>query len=152
MDWVNGELIHRKTTFINMEYGVPIAGIDQAFQTALEIYQRYQQKGYVRYTPFVMRPVKQDRAGYLSPTIDRDTCFFDMSLQYNTPLEHEFFQTVEAALLELGGRVSWSRLFYSDHTQISQAYPDMAHFMSVKRLLDPHNRFSNNFTQQALGC
>jgi L-gulonolactone oxidase len=148
LDWDKGELIERRAKFINVEYGIPLQSIDTFFPEVLKIVKKFESKGYKRIWQLVMRPVKADRYGFLCATKGRDTCFFDMSLQDGSPLEHLFFQEVEDLILAYNGRVSWSRRFVADPSKIRANYPEFDRYLEIMKPLDPEGRFSNDFTSR----
>jgi len=151
LDWDKGELIERRAKFINVEYGIPLESIDAFFPEVLNIVKKFEDKGYRRICKLVMRPVKADRYGFLSPAKGRDTCYFDMSLQDGSALEKQFFLEVEERLLAFNGRASWSRNFLADPSKIRTNYPEFDRYVKIMNTLDPEGRFSNDFTSRNFG-
>lgn len=148
LDWDRAELIKRRSRFANIEYAIPINVTDKLFEALLELIKNYEKKGYKRIQNLVMRPVKADRAGFLSPTKNRDTCFFDFSRQNHTDIEDCFFKEAEEIFLSFGGRVSWSRQFFAGSKQISANYPDFQTYVNVMKKIDPYKKFSNAFIER----
>lgn len=150
MNWRNAELLSRifavtaTAPWINLEYAIPIHRADEAARRLLELV-----KPFPVLTSFLMRPVGADTAGFLSPTKDRPTVYFDIG--YHQELIHTGVYTeIENVLLECEGRCSWSRLFKAPTAAIIKQYPQYADFVRAKRQLDPCNVFSNAFSDAIL--
>lgn len=96
--------------------------------------------------------VAADSLGFMSPTKGRETAYVDITYDISdkNDIRFKFFQDVEKILLGLDGRVSWSRLFLKDKSQVIQAYPEYYKFLDVKNELDPQNMFSNEFSDAVL--
>jgi L-gulono-1,4-lactone dehydrogenase len=150
MSWRNAELLSRifaiaaASPWINLEYAVPVHRADEAARKLLAL-----KKEYPVLTDFIMRPVGADTVGFLSPTRDRPTVFFDIG--YHQQLMHTgVYAEIEKALLACGGRCSWSRLFKAPTEDIVRQYPLYPNFVRVKREIDPCNVFSNAFSDSIL--
>jgi L-gulonolactone oxidase len=150
MSWRNAELLSRifavaaTAPWINLEYAVPAHRADEAARKLLAL-----KKAYPVLTDFIMRPVGADTAGFLSPTKDRPTVFFDIG--YHQGLIHTGVYTeIEKVLLASEGRCSWSRLFKAPTEEIIKQYPQYPDFVRAKREMDPCNVFSNAFSDSIL--
>ncbi len=74
----------KRSPWINLKYAIPLEELPLVFTELLALYQKYRKDfGYERILPFTFRPVKADRAGYLSPTKGRTTVFVDVPYDMN---------------------------------------------------------------------
>ncbi len=145
-NWSDGELSHHKSRFFNMEYAIPICRIEEALEKICQTTRNYYQSGvYTRCLPFILRPVGADRLGFLSPTHHRDTCYVDILFQTADASEITFYKQIEKDLLNIEGRVSWSRKFFASSNEILKSYPQHKDFLEVMQELDPKGTFVNKF-------
>jgi FAD/FMN-containing dehydrogenase len=150
MSWRDAELLSRlfaataTAPWINLEYAVPVQRADEAARRLLALLQPYPVV-----TNFVVRPVGADRHGFLSPTKDRPTVFFDIGY-HRQLLDTGIYAEVEKMLLECEGRCSWSRLFKAPAAEVMKQYPQYGDFLRAKREMDPCNAFSNAFSDSLL--
>lgn len=158
-NWRDGELettiikFVKATPWINLEYAIPLERILEAIDQLLALAYEYRIKhNYKRFLPIIFRPVAADSLGFMSPTKGRETAYVDITYDISdkNDIRFKFFQDVEKILLGLDGRVSWSRLFLKDKSQVIQAYPEYYKFLDVKNELDPQNMFSNEFSDAVL--
>jgi FAD/FMN-containing dehydrogenase len=150
MSWRDAELLSRifaataTAPWTNLEYAVPVHRADEAARTLLELI-----RAYPAVTSFCLRPVGADTAGFLSPTKDRPTVFFDIA--YHRALLHTgVYDEIEKVLLGCEGRCSWSRLFRAPASQVVAQYPQYPAFVRAKREMDPCNVFANAFSDSIL--
>ena len=150
MSWCDAELLTRIVAaaavapWINLEYAVPIHRADEAARRLLALMAAHPAVG-----TFCMRPVGADTTGFLSPTRDRPTVFFDVG--YHRALLHTgVYEAIENMLLDCEGRCSWSRLFEAPAARVVEQYPHYAAFVRTKREMDPCNVFSNAFSDALL--
>lgn len=150
MSWRDAELLSRvfavtaTAPWINLEYAVPAERADEAARKLLALH-----KSYPVLTSFVMRPVGADRFGFLSPTKDRPTVFFDIGY-HQALLDTGLYDEIEKLLLACEGRCSWSRLFKAPTSEIVKQYPQYSDFVRAKREMDPLNVFANAFSDALL--
>lgn len=152
MSWRDAELLSRifavtaSAPWINLEYAVPAWRADEAARRLLALL-----KNYPVLAGFIMRPVGADAHGFLSPTKDRPTVFFDIGY-HQSLIDTGVYAEIEKLLLECEGRCSWSRLFKAPLEQVIEAYPQYGDFIRAKREMDPHNTFSNKFSDAILAA
>jgi FAD/FMN-containing dehydrogenase len=150
MSWRDAELLSRifavtaTAPWINLEYAVPLHRADEAARRLLEL-----TKTYPVLTSFVMRPVGADVVGFLSPTKDRPTVFFDIGY-HQALLQTGVYAEIEKLLLDCEGRCSWSRLFKAPTEEVIKQYPQYPNFLRAKQEMDPCNVFSNAFSDAIL--
>ncbi len=143
LSWKHAEMMSRvfalaaTSPWINLEFAVPVQRADEAARRLLEV-----MKGHRILTLFVMRPVGADSAGFLSPTKDRPTVFFDIPYHPEL-LKTGVYTEIENILLSCEGRCSWSRLFKAPPAEVVKQYPQYPDFVRAKRQMDPCNVFIN---------
>jgi len=137
-----------------MEYAFPENKIEDAVEVTMKICKKYQElRSYIRAFQVVIRPIARDKRGYLSLSKrDENLKTFCIDLQYQTKdkTEIEFYKELENEFLNLGGRVTPSRLFWNLSPSAFKNYPDFDKFIKVKKELDPDNIFGNNFSDSIL--
>jgi L-gulonolactone oxidase len=150
LSWKHAEMLSRvfaltaTSPWINLEFAVPVERADEAARRVLAA-----MKVYPVMNIFVMRPVGADRVGFLSPTKDRPTVFFDIPYHAQL-LESGVYAEIEKILLSCEGRCSWSRLFKTPPSEVVKQYPQYPDFVRAKREMDPCNVFSNAFSDAIL--
>jgi L-gulonolactone oxidase len=150
LSWKHAEMLSRvfaltaSSPWINLEFAVPVERADEAARRLIEA-----MKVHAVLSVFVMRPVGADSAGFLSPTKDRPTVFFD--IPYHAGLMHTgVYAEIEKILLSCEGRCSWSRLFKAPREEVITQYPQYPDFVRAKSEMDPSNVFSNSFSDGIL--
>jgi FAD/FMN-containing dehydrogenase len=150
--WCDGELSHHKSRFMNMEYALTMDAIEDAVSAIFRIAHRHRACGtYQRSLPIILRPVGEDKMGFLSTAYRRKTCYVDMLFQALDECETNFYREVESALLAHGGRVSWSRKFFASGAEVLAAFPKAGAFRAVRDELDPRGTFSSDFAERVFG-
>ena len=150
LSWRDAELLSRvfavtaTAPWTNLEYAVPVQRADEAARKLLGLTQAHPVV-----SSFCMRPVGADTAGFLSPTKDRPTVFFDIAY-HRALLRTGVYDEIEKVLLECEGRCSWSRLFRAPSSKVVAQYPHYPAFVRAKREMDPCNVFSNGFSDSIL--
>jgi len=149
--WDQYEQVSHSTPFVNMEYAIPEAKIEEAFDFINDTLKSNPK--YNRNLFWLVRPVGADDRGYLSATRRDDgtpTYYVDVGYQdRKSEVEKKLFQELERGLLKLGGRCSFSRLFWSVNPTILENFWDKGGklWKSVKEELDPHHVFTNDFVR-----
>jgi FAD/FMN-containing dehydrogenase len=150
LSWKHAEMLSRvfaltaSSPWTNLEFAVPAERADEAARRLLDA-----MKVHSVLTVFVMRPVGADRAGFLSPTKDRATVFFD--IPYHAGLmQTGIYAEIERILLSCEGRCSWARLFKTPPAEVVKQYPQYPEFVRAKNEMDPCNVFSNQFSDGIL--
>ena len=84
---------------------------------------------------------------WLSPAYGRDTV--TISVHQAADLPHRpFFDDVEAIFRNYGGRPHWGKMHTHRAAELSALYPQWDAFQQVRRQLDPHSRFLNDYLRQ----
>lgn len=79
-------------------------------------------------------------------------CHTTIGLGFGRP-EHlqKYFAGFEAIALRHGGRPHWAKRFFADAAALSKAYPRLAAWREVRKQMDPHNVFVNDFVAHVAG-
>jgi xylitol oxidase len=59
--------------------------------------------------------------------------------------------TIEEALLPLGARPHWGKVFTATRTQLEPQYPRLADFRALRDRLDPERKFGNAYLERTIG-
>lgn len=132
------------------EWSIPIQHTADAI---LKIREMIRKDGYPAHLPIEVRFVKGDDI-WLSPCQGRDSCYIGVIayLPYSKPVDYaNYFAGYEQIMENLDGRPHWAKRFGPDHQWLKDCYPHWADFQSVRRVLDPHQCFSNRYTERVLG-
>jgi len=138
--------LKRGMRWINLEYAIPIENVDAAFKEVEEYVKEKRGKNFVLIS--AIRACGADECGYLNPCKGRKTVLFDFT--YDSYVPEGFYLELEKILLGHGGRVSWSRLFFSERMQFLKNYPEFDKFLMMKKILDPNNVFGNEWSNRIL--
>jgi len=144
--WDQYEIFNHTKPFTNMEYAVPEAKIEEA----VDFVQAAFKKSKIERNLFwVIRPVGADERGFLSATRRDDgspAFYIDIPYQ-NKGSEDEktLFMEIERGLMALGGRCSFSRLFWNRTPTVLDNFWDKGgvEWKKVKLELDPNHVFTN---------
>lgn len=92
-----------------------------------------------------VRFVNSDAQGYLSPCASWDAVYFNMSHPVN-PRYYQVYNEFEQLMLPLSGRPHWGKNHFMNYEKTVSLYGDnFLQFIEVKKRLDPHNIFSNDY-------
>jgi L-gulonolactone oxidase len=136
----------RRVRFIEMEYAVPrVAAVEvvTAVRTAIEA-SRWS-IGF----PLEVRVAAADDIA-LSMASGRETAY----VAVHSPLgvDHEaYFATVEAIMVEHGGRPHWGKAHRLDAETLRPRYPAFDDFVELRNRLDPGGLFANDYLDRVLG-
>lgn len=136
----------RLVRFYEMEYAVPREALVEAVQAVRAVVDR---GGRFIGFPVEVRVTAADDIA-LSTASGRDTAYIAVHVYRGTPYR-AYFDAVEAALVDLGGRPHWGKLHTRTAPDLARAYPRWDEFQSVRRRLDPDGRFANAYTDRVLG-
>ena len=136
----------RDVRFTEMEYALPRARAANAVHAVREIVKRDELA--VPF-PLEVRFVGADDA-WLSPAYGRETCYVAVHM-FEGMAWDRYFRSVEAVMVELGGRPHWGKRHNLDSASLSTLYPEWESFASVRSRLDPHGRFTNAYVERVLG-
>jgi len=136
----------RDVRFTEMEYALPRAQAANAVRAVREIVKRDELA--VPF-PLEVRFVGADDA-WLSPAYGRETCYVAVHM-FEGMAWDRYFRSVEAAMVDFGGRPHWGKRHNLDAARLSKLYPEWARFATVRARLDPQGRFTNAYVERVLG-
>jgi alditol oxidase len=58
---------------------------------------------------------------------------------------------IEAALLPLGARPHWGKVFTAERSAVAPLYPRFEDFRDLAHRMDPTGKFRNAYTERVLG-
>lgn len=135
----------RLVKFQEMEYNVPV---EKAAEVLLEIRELLRRRDFGIYFPIEVRFVKGDDI-WLSPTYRRDACY--IAVHVNKGLDHRaYFEAIEAIFKRHEGRPHWGKLHTLSAAELRDRYPMYEHFLALRRELDPHGLFLNDYLKTLL--
>ena len=91
-----------------------------------------------------IRAIAADSA-WLSPSGGRDTVALHFTWRLDVDAVNAVLPHLEAALLPLGARPHWGKVFTCDGAALRRAYPRLDAWTDVVRRWDPDRRFGNRF-------
>ena len=97
-----------------------------------------------------IRTVARDRL-WLSRAYDADVVGLHFTWVRDLPGVIAALPAIEDALLPLGARPHWGKLFTADAAALAAAYPRLADFQRLRAEVDPTGKFSNAFLDEHLG-
>jgi L-gulonolactone oxidase len=136
----------RDVRFTEMEYALPREHGAEATRRVLELIERRRMP--VAF-PIEVRVARGDDA-FLSTAHGRDTAYVAVH-QYRGMEFESYFRAVERIMDDYGGRPHWGKRHYQSAATLSGRYPDWDRFQAVRARFDPDGRFSNDYTERALG-
>jgi L-gulono-1,4-lactone dehydrogenase len=136
----------RRIRFTEMEYAIPRRHAADAARQVLDAAERAQPPvGF----PIEVRFVAADDS-WLSPAHDRDTTYIAVH-QFRGMSWESYFRSVEALMLEYGGRPHWGKRHFQTAATLAERYPHWEDFRALRARLDPEGRFRNDYLDRVLG-
>ncbi|WHT00214.1 MAG: L-gulono-1,4-lactone dehydrogenase [Pantoea stewartii] len=134
---------------INVEIGVPLARTPAIISKIKRWYA--ENRPHMHY-PIILRCTGASSA-WLSPAFDQPTCFFGFVVYYAddgslSEAGLHFLSEVEKLLAEEGGRPHWGKYYDASLYHWRDLYPHWDRFRALREQLDPHHRFSNDYTAE----
>jgi FAD/FMN-containing dehydrogenase len=136
----------RDLRFEEMEYMLPLdAGLDCFRAVRARVKERHRQNVGWR---VLVRTVAADEA-MLSNCQGRPT--LTIALLQNNRLPYEkYFADMEPLLRDFGGRPHWGKKHTLTATELRPLYPEWDAFQALRRRLDPHGVFANDYLRTLL--
>jgi FAD-linked oxidoreductase len=136
----------RRVRFVEMEYGVPRAAIQEALAGL--------RAAAARHARAVTFPVEVRFAAAddvpLSTASGRESAYIAVHVYRGQPHE-AYFGAVEAVMTGLGGRPHWGKLHTQTAATLRERYPAFDDFVALRDRLDPEGRFTNAYLDRVLG-
>jgi xylitol oxidase len=98
-----------------------------------------------------IRRVASDTA-WLSPARERESLALHFTWRRQPREVSAFLPILESALLPLGARPHWGKVFACDHEALVAAYPKLPDFAALVSTYDPEGRFGNDFLRRVLSA
>jgi len=136
----------RRVRFVEMEYAVPRAVVQEAIAGLRAVAQRH---GQAVTFPVEVRFLGADDIP-LSTASGRDTVYIAVHVVRGQPYE-SYFAAVESVMTGLEGRPHWGKLHNRTAEQLRGVYPGFADFVALRDRLDPERRFTNPYLERVLG-
>ncbi|KGX87007.1 D-arabinono-1,4-lactone oxidase [Pontibacillus litoralis] len=133
----------RSVRFHEMEYSIPL----KYFSTVLtELNQMIEAKQIAVHFPIECRFVKRDDL-WLSPAYKRDAAYIAVHMYKGMPFE-SYFQAAEEIFQRYDGRPHWGKMHTCTYDQLLKTYPMLPSFLQLRKELDPHDIFVNDYIQR----
>ena len=149
----NDRLAHFKLGFtpsngdeLQSEYLVPRDNIQEALAAMRELASVIEPLLLVS----EIRTMAADRL-WLSGAYDRDTVGVHFTWKKLPAEVATLLPTIESALLPLGARPHWGKVFAAERAQLEPLYPRLDDFRALARRYDPNGIFGNAFLARKLG-
>ena len=97
-----------------------------------------------------LRTVAEDSL-WLSGSYETDVIAIHCTWHPDEPAVRAVLQQVESALLPLGARPHWGKLFLADAGVLAAAYPRLRDFRELAHRVDPRGKFHNPYLHRVLG-
>ena len=88
---------------------------------------------------------------WLSGAYDADAVGFHFTWVRDVAGVSAVLPAMESALLPLGGRPHWGKLFVAGPEEVAQLWPRLSAFQRLRRQIDPGDKFGNAFLDRHLG-
>jgi xylitol oxidase len=87
---------------------------------------------------------------WLSGSYAHDVVAIHFTWTRNMPALMGVLPSIEKALLPLGARPHWGKVFCASARSLAPLYPRFADFLALRDRFDPQRKFGNNFLQRTL--
>ncbi|MBZ9883010.1 FAD-binding protein [Mesorhizobium sp. CA10] len=145
-DWLNVYASDRRTKFNEMEYHLPYEEGPKALAEIIALTEKHFAEVYF---PIEVRSVAADEF-WLSPFYKRLTCSIAIHHDAaNDPLP--FMRAAEPIFRKYGGRPHWGKMHSLKAADFKKLYPRWDDAMTVRRDIDPQNRFVSPYMAGLFG-
>jgi len=136
----------RHVRFMEMEYGIPVAAVPEAFRRVQELASAMPDPPAF---PVEVRVSAADDID-LSTAEGRDSGWIAVHRYQGVPYD-EYFKGVEAIMDDYDGRPHWGKFHYQTVETLAPRYPQWDAFAGIRNRTDPDRIFANTYTQRVLG-
>lgn len=133
----------RETKFNEMEYQIPVA---QGMACLEEVITTFRRKKLPAFFPLEVRYVKGDDI-WISPFYQQDSLSISIH-QYIKQDYKEIFSEIEPIFKRYGGRPHWGKLHSLKAKQLQALYPKWEDFQTLRKQLDPTQKFLNPYLEK----
>ena len=125
---------------LQSEYFLPRAVAGQAFEELRTLGKRFE--GLLQISE--VRTIAADDL-WLSPSQGRDTVALHFTWIQDEAAIRPVVEALEAAILPLGARPHWGKVFTTDAATLRECYPKVPEFISLAAKYDPTGKFRNDY-------
>jgi FAD-linked oxidoreductase len=144
--WYGAYVSERRTRFNEMEYHLPFEAGAKALAEVIATLEKHFPEVYF---PMEIRSVMPDEF-WLSPFYRRPTC--SIAVHHDAAENPEpFFRAVEPIFRKYDGRPHWGKMHSLSVGDFASLYPRFRDAISVRREIDPENRFMSPYLSKILG-
>lgn len=136
----------RHVRFYEMEYGIPIEALPEAFRRVREFIKTLAMPILF---PIECRVSAADDIP-LSTANGRRSAWIACHMYQGTSYDN-YFNGVEQILMEYGGRPHWGKLHFRGRETLKDVYPEWDTFAATRAELDPGGTFRNGYLDRVLG-
>ncbi len=136
----------RLVKFYEMEYSIPRSHVVDALN---EVRSMVDSNGHLLNFPVEVRFTKADDMA-LSTSYGRDSAYIAVHI-YKGMDYQPYFKDVEAIMRTHEGRPHWGKLHFRAAPDLAPSYPLFDDFLQLRKRLDPHRVFANEYTDRVLG-
>ena len=136
----------RLVKFYEMEYSIPRSHVVDALN---EVRSMVDSNGHLLNFPVEVRFTKADDMA-LSTSYGRDSAYIAVHI-YKGMDYQPYFRDVEAIMRTHEGRPHWGKLHFRAAPDLAPSYPLFDDFLQLRKRLDPHRVFANEYTDRVLG-
>jgi L-gulonolactone oxidase len=134
----------RGSTLELAEWTVALDVFPQVFEELKTEINKWSNASFI-HIPMDVRFVSKDNS-WLSYAYKQDTVTMGcVSRNAETADAYEAFQTIEKIFLKYGGRPHWGKRFAAKNEEMSKLYPKWEAFKTIRKELDPSNKFLNPY-------
>jgi FAD/FMN-containing dehydrogenase len=126
------------TNVTDQEYAFPIENIVDVFNGLLDVLKTHDVAivGSIRFAPA--------SCAYLGPSCDRATGYIDISILTKNP-SSALLNDIDNYIIINNGRPHWGKRNNVTNNYVSSLYPMYNEFNRIRKLIDPHNMFINEY-------
>tara|TARA_B110000967_G_scaffold137157_1_gene140060 strand:+ start:42752 stop:44056 length:1305 start_codon:yes stop_codon:yes gene_type:complete len=134
----------RGSTLELAEWTVALDVFPQVFEELKTEINKWSNASFI-HIPMDVRFISKDNS-WLSYAYKQDTVTMGcVSRNAETADAYEAFQTIEKIFLKYGGRPHWGKRFAAKNEEMSKLYPKWEAFKTIRKELDPSNKFLNPY-------
>jgi len=144
---------HEVKDYIEEEIAIPIHHFKSAIQDIFDLYKKYEHKDFELVGFMTCRFVKGSKKALLSPAYNQDCAYISLITMNCFTKVKEFYQEYETLMSQYAiARPHWGKYNTLTKEKVANLYGDnLKKFNDVRAILDPHNIFANNYTNERLG-
>ena len=132
-----------------IEHAIPIdraAEMQAIFAQVVTDFSRRDKPFFANF-PCECRFIRADKGSLLSPTLDRDSCYFSVTSHVAFSGYEDFFMEIERQLLAIGGKPHWGKQFFVNPSDLHEGFQE---FVSIQESLDPDEKFHNIYWRKLI--